>query len=170
MRRVSAIVAVLAVTVLAITMLGEISQSAPAPESRYTELVKGKCRFLPISREPEVAQVKRCPGFRRRPAGNDVRPHDCTLGLRWSKRRLDNVVSGWSLGDKVEWRGVTGARGFMPYAAIVRVIVKDPETLGAGAMCSPSSASPTRPPACWRRSMSPPTRTPTRSPATPRIS
>lgn len=114
-------------------VLGGAPAPAQAPESVYTELLKGRCKFISIEKETNEEQVKRCPGH----GGAQVltRASHTTeyLSFRWSKSRMaEDVVSGWSLGDKVEWRGARTRNGFEPYATIVRVIVKDPDTLVGG--------------------------------------
>ena len=106
---------------------------SPAADSTYTELVKGKCRFLPIGSEPEAPQVKTCPGHGGAQPMTTAAGTTVAFGLRWSKSRIDaDIVSGWSLSDKVEWRGVVTGKGFHPYAIIVRVIPKDPDTMRGG--------------------------------------
>ena len=99
---------------------------AEAPESRYTELVGGRCKFIPGSREPEGGDVKRCPGH----GGAEVETLSghtrLSLGYRFSANaRADNVVTAWSAGKTVEWRGVKANKGFEPYATIVRLLMKD---------------------------------------------
>jgi hypothetical protein len=112
--------------------LGVSAAHAQARESVYTELLKGRCKFISIDKETNEEQVKRCPGH----AGAQVltrASHTAVyLSFRFGKRETDDIVSGWSLGDKVEWRGVRTAKDFAPYATIVRVITKDPRTLVAG--------------------------------------
>lgn len=106
---------------------------ALAADSVYTELVKGRCRFLPISSVPEAPQVKTCPGHGGAQPMTTAGGTTVAFGLRWSKSRSDDdIVTGWSLGNKVEWRGVATGKGFQPYAIIVRVIPKDPDTMRGG--------------------------------------
>jgi hypothetical protein len=107
--------------------------AAQSPESVVTELVKGRCRFVSIDKETNEEQVKRCPGIGGVDAVTRASHTNVFLGFQWAKsREPQEVVYGWSLGEKVEWRGVRDRKGLRPYAAIVRVIVKDPETLVAG--------------------------------------
>lgn len=113
-------------------LVGVSAAHAQAPESLYTELLKGRCKFISIDEETNEEQIKRCPGH-----GAQVltRASHTTvyLGFRWSKTHAaEDVVSGWSLGDKVEWRGLRSRSGFAPYATIVRVITKHPETMRGG--------------------------------------
>jgi hypothetical protein len=101
---------------------------AQARESRYTELVGGRCRLVSGSTAPEADEVKRCPG----PGGAEVetlaRHTELSISYRFSaKLRADDVVRAWSAGKTVEWRGIKGKKGFEPYAAIVRLLLKDHE-------------------------------------------
>jgi len=129
MRRLGLCCAVLA----AACMLGGATAPAQAPESVYTELLKGRCKFISIDKETNEEQVKRCPGHGGAQVLTRASHTTVYLSFRWSKSRMaEDVVSGWSLGDKVEWRGARTRNGFEPYATIVRVIVKDPDTLVGG--------------------------------------
>ncbi|HEX8165665.1 MAG TPA: hypothetical protein VF601_07745 [Beijerinckiaceae bacterium] len=99
-----------------------------APESRYTELAGGRCRFVSADRETGEDAVKRCPGH----GGAEVETLSShtrlSIGYRFSARqRAENVVSAWSAGRTVEWRGIKARKGFEPYAAIVRLLMKDHE-------------------------------------------
>jgi hypothetical protein len=117
---------------LAALTLAPIPAALPAfgqaPESRYTELVGGRCRFVSADRETNEDAVKRCPGH----GGAEVetlsghtRLH---LGYRFSARqRAETVVTAWSAGKTVEWRGIKAGKGFEPYATIVRLLMKDRE-------------------------------------------
>ncbi len=103
------------------------AQTAPA-ETRFTELVGGKCRFISEDKETREDAVKRCPGHGDLTLETLASHTRTFLSFRFSpKQRADNVVEGWSLGRTVEWRGLKGNKGFEPYAAIVRVLMKDPE-------------------------------------------
>jgi hypothetical protein len=107
--------------------------STQAPESVYTELLKGRCTFISIDEETNEEQVKRCPGHGGAVVLTRASHTNVYLSFRWSKKRVaEDVVRGWSLGDKVEWRGGRNGKQFIPYATIVRVITKDPETLVGG--------------------------------------
>jgi hypothetical protein len=111
----------------------EAQTAAPAPESLHTELLKGRCKFISIDEETDEEQVKRCPGRGGAQVLTRASHTNVYLSFRWSRSRVaEDVVKGWSLGDKVEWRGVRSAQGFAPYAAIVRVITKHPETMRGG--------------------------------------
>jgi hypothetical protein len=120
-------------TVLAAACVLGAPARAQAPESVYTELLKGRCKFISIEKETNEEQVKRCPGHGGAQVLTRASHTTVYLSFRWSKSRMaEDVVSGWSLGDKVEWRGARTRNGFAPYATIVRVIVKDPDTLVGG--------------------------------------
>jgi hypothetical protein len=99
-----------------------------APESRYTELVGGRCKFVSMDKETNEDQVKRCPGHGGAEVETLASHTRLTIGFRFSARqRADGVVSAWSAGKTVEWRGLKGNKGFEPYAAIVRLLMKDHE-------------------------------------------
>jgi hypothetical protein len=109
-------------------LLATAPAQAQTPESRYTELVGGRCRFVSIDRRTNEEQVKRCPGH----GGAEVETRSSHTRLyvsfRFSaKEAARDVVVAWSAGKTVEWRGVKAKKGFEPYAAIVRLLVKDPE-------------------------------------------
>jgi len=105
----------------------------PAPESLYTELLKGRCKFISIDPQTNEEQVKRCPGYGGTQVLTRASHTKVFLGFRWSRARAaEDLVAGWSLGDKVEWRGIRAGKEFRPYATIVRVITKDLDTLMGG--------------------------------------
>ena len=106
----------------------------PAAETRYTELVGGRCRFVSEDKQTGEDAVKRCPAhgdFELETLSIHTRVFLSVLFSR--TQRADKVVEGWSLGRTVEWRGAKGNKGFEPYAAIVRVLLKDPEAATPGA-------------------------------------
>lgn len=106
-----------------------------APESEITKLTGGRCQFVSIDKETNEDQVKKCPGpggFRAVTRSSHTTAY---LGFQSSKaREPQEVMYGWSLGDKVDWRGTRENGKFRPFAAIVRVIVKDPDTLIDGGL------------------------------------
>jgi hypothetical protein len=127
------IVGVCAAGVIGLVAFGAVSVHAQAPESVYTELLKGRCRFISIDEETNEEQVKRCPGHGGAAVLTRASHTSVYLGFRWSKKLASgDVVSGWSLGDKVEWRGARNGKQLVPYATIVRVITKHPETMRGG--------------------------------------
>jgi hypothetical protein len=105
-----------------------LAQAPARNETRFTELVGGRCRFISHDRQTGEDALKRCPGhggFELETLSSHTR---VSLSFRFSRtQRVPNVVTGWSLGKTVEWRGVKSNKGFQPYAAIVRVLMKDPE-------------------------------------------
>jgi hypothetical protein len=114
--------------VAAAAMLAAAPALGQAPESRYTELVGGRCRFISGSRAPEADEVKRCPGHGGAEVETRYSHTRLSLSYRFSeKQRADDVVGAWSAGKTVEWRGIKGKKGFEPYAAIVRLAMKDHE-------------------------------------------
>jgi hypothetical protein len=116
------------------TLLSVAAAQAQNPESLYTELLKGRCKFISIDEETNEEQVKRCPGHGGAQVLTRASHTNVYLSFRWSKRHTaEGVLSGWSLGDKVEWRGVRSSKGFVPYATIVRVITRNLETAAGGA-------------------------------------
>jgi hypothetical protein len=105
-----------------------LAQAPARHETRYTDLVGGRCRFVAQDRETGEDALKRCPGhgeFELETLSSHTR---VSLSFRFSRtQRVPDVVAGWSLGKSVEWRGIKSNKGFQPYAAIVRVLMKDPE-------------------------------------------
>jgi hypothetical protein len=102
-------------------------QAAPA-ETRYTELVGGACQFLSQNKATGEDAVKRCPGHGDLEVETLSSHTRVSLSFRFSRTQLaSDVIAGWGLGKTVEWRGIKANKGFQPYAAIVRVLMKDPE-------------------------------------------
>ena len=100
----------------------------PAAETRYTELVGGRCQFVSEDKRTGEDAVKRCPGHGDLEMETLASHTRVFLSILFSRtQRADDVVEGWSLGKTVEWRGAKGNKGFEPYVAIVRVLLKDPE-------------------------------------------
>jgi len=58
------------------------------------------------------------------------------IGFAWGagkrQRSKPSVVEAWSAGEKIEWRSYKGVKGFVPYAAIVRMIFPKDEGPQAG--------------------------------------
>jgi hypothetical protein len=112
----------------ALAFLSDLAYAQTA-QSRYTELVGGRCRFVSIDRETNEDQVKRCPGH----GGAEVETRSSHTRLfvsfRFSKSQVaKDVVAAWSAGKTLEWRGPKTNKGFQPYAAILRLLMKDPES------------------------------------------
>jgi hypothetical protein len=109
----------------AIAALAALTQGRPAAaaETRYTELVGGRCRFVSEDKETHEDALKRCPGHGGAELETFASHTRVSLSVRFSPRqRAEDVVAGWSLGRRAEWRGAVTNKGFEPYAAIVRVI------------------------------------------------
>lgn len=116
-----------------IAIVALTSDAALAGESRITELIGGRCRFIAIDKETDEEQVKSCPGPGSYAAETRSSHTNVYLAFPYGKARAPrDVIYGWSLGDKVDWRGALKRNAFKPYAAIVRVIVRDPETMKGG--------------------------------------
>lgn len=94
-----------------------------SPESRLTDLFGRDCE-VDASARPASAreeQVKRCPGLGGARVVVTADADQVALGYEWSGReRADEVLRNWSLGPKLEWRGIRTSRGFEPYATLVR--------------------------------------------------
>src|SRR5689334_16315951 len=97
------------------------------PTSVETELVKGRCRFIADDGEVGDYAEKRCPGLGGAQVYTVARPSRVSLSLRWRAKKADDIVQGWSLGKKLEWRGLGHGNAFKPYAAIVTAIMHDAE-------------------------------------------
>jgi hypothetical protein len=100
---------------------------AGQPESAYTDLVGAKCKWDAVGTAPGEAeeQTKRCPGLGG--AIVVINPwHSYNfIGFAWPKHKpVRKVVRGSALGLKLEWRGERSAKGFDPYAAIIRVMFR----------------------------------------------
>src|SRR5581483_7557235 len=100
-------------------------QASAQPVSVETELVKGRCRFIADDGEVGDYAEKRCPGLGGAQVYTVARVSRVSLSLRWGKKKADDIVQSWSLGTKLEWRGVGNKNAFKPYAAIVTAIVRD---------------------------------------------
>ena len=107
---------------------GAASARADAADSAVTELTGGRCRFIADDGEVGDYALKRCPGRGGAAVFTEAGPARVALSFRWGKRRSENVVAGTSLGTTLEWRGSYDRKRFEPYAAIVRVIVRDDDS------------------------------------------
>jgi hypothetical protein len=113
------------IAVLAV-LLGPIaSASAGGQASATTELTGGRCRFIADDGEVGDYALKRCPGRGGASVYTEASPARVSLSFRWGKTRSADVVAGYSLGKTVEWRGLKKSGRFDPYAALVRVILRD---------------------------------------------
>jgi hypothetical protein len=98
------------------------------PASVDTELAKGRCRFIADDGEVGDYAEKRCPGLAGAQVYTVARPSRVSLSLRWRGNKSADIVQSWSLGTKLEWRGIGRKNALKPYAAIVTAIVRDLET------------------------------------------
>jgi hypothetical protein len=90
--------------------------------------VGGRCKFVSIDKETNEDQVKRCPGHGGAEVETLASHTRLHISYRFSKTQVaKDVVAAWSAGKTVEWRGIKGKKGFEPYAAIVRLAMKDHE-------------------------------------------
>ena len=114
---------------LLLVMLGALAEPALAQTvtSIDTELVKGRCRFIADDGEVGHYALKRCPGLAGARVYTVAGVNKVSLSFRWGKAKAEDVVEDYSIGDKLEWRGIRGKQGLKPHAAIVRIIVKDHE-------------------------------------------
>ncbi len=122
-RTMRAILAVMMIAMLAEPTLAQLVTSLD------TDLVNGRCRFIDDDGEVGDYALKRCPGLAGARVYTTASPAHVSLTFRWGKAAAEKVVSGYSLGDKLEWRGIKSKQGFKPYAVIVRVIERDPAAL-----------------------------------------
>lgn len=100
-----------------------LSSAIFAPESRYTDLVGRSCQVDPVVSDAGAEQTKRCPGFGGARVVVTAGHTAVALGYEWSgNKKADEVLSNWSLGYKLEWRGYKTDSGFDPYATVIRVL------------------------------------------------
>jgi hypothetical protein len=115
--------------VLPALLLAASAAQAQAPVSRYTELVGGRCKFVSIDKQTNEDQVKRCPGHGGAEVETLASHTRLHVSFRFSPKQVaKDVVVAWSAGKTIEWRGPKAKKGFQPYAAIVRLLMKDPES------------------------------------------
>lgn len=101
--------------------------SADAAQSRFTSIANKDCKFAPIGHEPgeEDDQLKTCPGLGGSKVLVNALETRLRIGFAWQKdaraRAPVWVVEAWSAGFVIDWRGANGSKGFVPYAAIVRM-------------------------------------------------
>lgn len=100
--------------------------SAQTVASVDTELVKGRCRIIADDGEVGDYTLKRCPGLGgARVYVELVGQHSISLSFRWGNAKATDAVKHYSIGTRLEWRGIKDKRGFSPYAAIIRVMIWD---------------------------------------------
>jgi hypothetical protein len=109
---------------------------AAAPQSRYTSIANKDCRFDPVGDQPGEAedQLKTCPGLGGAKVLVNAFHASVRIGFAWPGKPKPKMVlpavSAWGAGLKVEWRGITGAKGFEPYAATVRMKFREDDKPG----------------------------------------
>src|SRR6478609_4198319 len=95
-------------SLLSLTLIAVLAGQASAqPASVETELAKGRCRFIADDGEVGDYAEKRCPGLAGAQVYTVARPSRVSLSLRWrGNKKSDDIVQSWSLGAKLEWRGL----------------------------------------------------------------
>jgi hypothetical protein len=91
-----------------------------------------KCRTVEDDGEVGDYTLERCPGLAGAAVYMEWSASHTTLSFRWRKAKSGDVVTGYGLGDRLEWRGRKGRHGFTPDAIIVRVKVRDDNSVGNG--------------------------------------
>ncbi len=102
------------------------AHAAEAQEARFTDLVGPTCRFERDA--SHIGDFKRCRGHggvRPETLAEETRTH---FAFRFGPSRSQPLISAWSFGTKIEWRGRASTGGFQPHSAVVRVLLKDPES------------------------------------------
>jgi hypothetical protein len=95
-------------------------------DSVTTELTKGRCKFIDDDGEVGHYALKRCPGPNGMRVYTEATMQRVALSFQFAKSPLTREVTRTrSLGEKIEWRGHKGKKGFEPEAALVRLIVAD---------------------------------------------
>ena len=113
---------VLAVTVSATVGSPSLSSAVFAPESRFTNLTPASCRTEAPGTDAIEAGARHCPGMGGARVLVEAAGGETSVGFAWSQRdRRDDVVRGAGFGTSIEWRGLPTARGFAPFAVLLRV-------------------------------------------------
>jgi len=116
--------------VAASLLSGPAFAQAPAAVSVVTPLnVKKPCRIVKDDGEVGDYTLVRCPGLGGSRVYTEASVANVTLSIRWGKADEGHVVNGYSLGEKLEWRGIKDKAGFKPHATIVRVIERDHDSM-----------------------------------------
>lgn len=103
------------------------ADSASAAQSRFTSIANKNCKFAPIGHEPgeDDDQLKTCPGLGGVKVLVNALETRLRIGFAWQKGAHAHtpiwVVEAWSAGFVIDWRGAKEPKGFLPYAAIVRM-------------------------------------------------
>jgi hypothetical protein len=114
-----------------VSALSIAASATAAPASRYTSIENKDCKFAPIGNQPGDAddQVKTCPGLGGARVVVNAFHTRLRIGFAWPGKPkvspVPIVAEAWSAGEKVEWRGTADGKGFVPYAATVRMLFPD---------------------------------------------
>ena len=127
-RRVRSAMRIAAAILFSTTVIAAASaDTADAAQSRFTSIANRDCTFAPIGDEPgeDDDQLKTCAGLGGSKVLVNALETRLRIGFVWPK--IDRpggpiwVVEAWSAGFVIDWRGAQGPKGFVPYAAIVRI-------------------------------------------------
>ncbi len=102
------------------------AHTTEAQEARFTDLVGPTCQFKRDT--SRIGDLKRCRGHggaRPETLAEETRTH---FALRFEPSRPQPLISAWSFGSKLEWRGWVLTEGFQPHSVLVRALLKDPES------------------------------------------
>lgn len=120
---------------VAASVLTPVAGEAHAREraSVYTSLRNADCRFEPADGPgSEESQTKRCLGVARVRVVVTSGGTSVALGFEWPGANppadARSVVVGWSLGERLEWRGDGSGSHFDPDSVIVRVLFNRDES------------------------------------------
>ncbi len=119
--------AILALTLIAMLAEPALAQTATRIDTELS--VKKPCRIVDDDGEVGDYTLVRCPGLAGARVLTEASVSHVSLSFQWGKAKAENVLSGYSLGTKIEWRGVKDKQGFKPYATIVRIVVRDDESM-----------------------------------------
>jgi hypothetical protein len=102
-----------------------VLSAAPAlsQETRFTDLVGKPCRFLQA--DPRPGEVKLCTGLSGISPETVAEETRTRFGLRFGSEPVRPLLTAWSFGTKLEWRGTYTQAGFEPRGVILRVLLKD---------------------------------------------
>ena len=126
---------VLALTISATVGGPSLSSAVFAPESRLTSLAPEACRSDPRrpAAEPIETGRRHCPGAGGARVLVERVQGGTSLGFAWSQRdRSVDVVRGAGFGTSLEWRGHPTARGFAPFAVLLRAASTAPDETISG--------------------------------------
>ena len=105
-----------------------MAQSVVSVDTPLT--VKKPCRIIEDDGEVGDYTLVRCPGLGGSRVYTAASVANVKLMIRWGKGKGEgHIANGYSLGEKLEWRGVKNKGAFKPHAVIVRVIERDHESM-----------------------------------------